>query len=98
MGSSRNQLELNSLFFLVVFPRESKLTFHYLSWLLVLARHGPKSDPMTTVFHNAHGQAANISQQLAANGSESLDLSHVRWGRIDYLNATELMTRWIIFK
>lgn len=61
-------------------------------------RHGPKTDPMSSVFYNAHGQAANISRELTANGTETLDLSHVRWGRIDYLNATELMTRWIIFK
>lgn len=53
---------------------------------------------MTTVFYQSHAQAANISRELAANGTETLDLSHVRWGRLDYLNATEVMTRWLIFK
>lgn len=66
------------------------------------ASHGPKDDPLTNVFYNAHAQAANLTRQLALHPSsdpaENLDLSHVKWGRIEFFNATELMTRWLVFK
>lgn len=61
-------------------------------------RHGAKGEPLTQLFWDAHAEAANTTKQLAASNSDPYDLSHVTFARVDYINVTEITSRWMIWK
>lgn len=61
-------------------------------------RHGAKGEPLTQLFWDAHAEAANTTKQLAASNLDPYDLSHVTFARVDYINVTEITSRWMIWK
>lgn len=48
-------------------------------------------DPVSTYFDKTFDGAHNLTIQAG-------DLKHVRWARVDYLEVTEITTRWAIWK
>jgi hypothetical protein len=51
---------------------------------------GPQ-DPISSYFDRTYDGAYNLTLEAA-------DAPNVRWGRIDYLDVTEITTRWVIWK
>lgn len=51
---------------------------------------GPQ-DPISNFFDKAFDSAYNLTV-------EARDLKNVRWARIDYLDVTDITTRWGIWK
>lgn len=48
-------------------------------------------DPVSTYFDKTYDAAYNLTLEAG-------DAKHVRWRRIDYLDVTEITTRWGIWK
>lgn len=78
--------------------RLADLSTHALAPFEPAPRHGTKAEPLSQVFYDIHADAANTTRLLAANGTDPLDLSHVSFARVDYINVTEITSRWLIWK